>query len=383
MAVLAKIYRKIRRYCRSIRDFCRFLRLEKFVGRNTCVLISHSADSTGGASVVLFELAQLLRQRGYDVLFLSQATGGLLESCQEAGICAFLTCGFHSLYLKRLASRHPRCFVVNTVVCCDSVEKLQQYSNTPIYWWLHEETHLIEAYRDRIPHIRKTQTAVLCVSQRVRAALCRTHPELEEHTAILFYGCRDLSGQQARMRRQGKFVISSVGRLCRRKNQLQLVEAVEGLPEEIRKDIQVQFVYGSADSSYERKLREAIREKPGYRMAGNVPRERIAELYIGTDLLVCTSLDDPLPVVITEAMMLGCPFVLSSETGQYALVRSGENGYTYDVCDVQQLRCRILEAYSHKEAPTTVTAARACYEQHFSLPVLERNFFAIFDKEQA
>lgn len=383
MAVLAKILRRIRRHCRSVRDFWRFLRTARLIGGNSCVLISHSADSTGGASVVLFELAQLLRQRGYDVLLLSQAPGGLLASCQEAGISAFLTDAFHPIYLKRLASRHPRCFVVNTVICCGSVEKLQQYSDTPIYWWLHEETSLIEAYRDRLPHIRKDRTAVLCVSQRVRAALSRACPELGDHAVLLFYGCRDLAGQQPQRKRQGQFVISSVGRLCTRKNQLQLVEAVEGLPKEIRNGIQVQFVYGSADGGYERRLREAIRGKAGYQMVGNVPREQIVELYSKTDLLVCTSVDDPLPVVITEAMMLGCPFVLSSETGQYALVRSGENGYSYDVRDVQQLRRRILEAYSHKDAPVTTAAARACYEQHFSLPVLERNFFAILDKEQA
>lgn len=383
MTVLARILRRIRGCWRSVKDFCRFLRAGKSVGRNSCVLISHSADTTGGASVVLFELAQLLRQQGRDVLFLSQAPGGLLDSCQDAGIPGFLTGGFHSLYLKRLASRHPWCFVVNTVVCCGSVEKLQKYSDTPICWWLHEANGLMETYGNRIPNIRKTQTAVLCVSQRVKAALCRVRPELEDHAALLFYGCRDLAGPLPRIKRSGKFIISSVGHLCERKNQLQLVEAVEGLPEEIRKDIQVQFVYGNADKDYERKLRQAICGKPGYRLIGKVSRKQITELYNGTDLLACTSLDDPLPVIITEAMMLGCPFVLSSETGQYELVCSGENGYSYDIRDVRQLRSRILEAYSHRAEPFTTAAARACYEQNFSLQALERNFFAILDKEQA
>lgn len=381
MTVLARLRGRIRRCCRSGTDLLRFLRAERHVDGNTAVLISHNADSTGGAPLVLFELAGLLRQRGYQVLFLSQAPGGLLASCREAGICGFLTGGFHGFCLRKLVAKQPRCFVVNTAVCCNSVEILQQYSTAPVFWWLHEETGLLEAYRDRIANIRRDRIQLLCVSQRVKDALCRICPGLGVRARLLFYGCRDMSGQ--RLPRSGKFVISSVGRLCGRKNQLQLVEAVEGLPEEIRKDIQVQFVYGSADKAYEAALRKAVRGKPGYRLAGRVSREKIAALYSGTDLLACTSLDDPLPVVITEAMMLYCPFVLSSEAGQYPLVRSGENGYSYDIRDVQQLRCRILEAYRHRNAPVTTEAARACYEQYFSLPVLERSFLAILDEEQA
>lgn len=378
MALIKRVRGRCRRLCQNIGDILRFWRAAKPDDR-TAVLVSHSADSSGGASLVLFELAVLLRQRGYRVLFLSRRPGDLLDACKAAGISGFLADGFLPIYLRKLAGQKPACFLVNTAVCHKSVRLLQKCkAKAPLFWWLHEENGILEANRKVFAPIVSDPVQVLCVSYRVKEMLTQLCPELGKSAVLLPYGCRDLYREQETEKKDA-FVILSVGRLCSRKNQLQLVEAVEGLPEDARSRLLVNFIYGSSEPEYEEKLCAAICGKTYYQMTGRVSRERIPEMYAATDLLVCTSRDDPLPVVVTEAMMLHCPVIVSSGTGHYPLIRDGENGWRYDVRDVVQLRSQIMEAIQNSQISSVTTSARRCYERYFSLSVLEQAFFALLE----
>ena len=381
MAFIKKIWGRCGRIHRNIRDIFRFWR-EATADNRTAVLVSHSADSSGGASLVLFELAVLLRKRGYRVLFLSRRPGDLLDACKAAGISGFLADGFLPIYLRKLAGQKPACFLINTAVCHKSVRLLQKCkAKAPLFWWLHEENRILEANRKVFAPIVSDPVQVLCVSYRVKEMLTQLCPELGKSAALLPYGCRDLYREPGTEKKE-TFVILSVGRLCSRKNQLQLVEAVEGLPEDARSRLLVNFIYGSSEPEYEAKLRTAICGKACYQMIGRVSRERIPEMYATADLLVCTSQDDPLPVVVTEAMMLHCPVIVSSETGHYPLIRDGENGWRYDVRDVVQLRSRIMEAIQNTQISSVTAAARRCYEQNFSLSVLEQAFFTLLEGQR-
>ena len=381
MALIKRVRGRCRRLCQNIGDILRFWRAAKPDDR-TAVLVSHSADSSGGASLVLFELAVLLRQRGYRVLFLSRRPGDLLDACKAAGISGFLADGFLPVYLRKLAGQKPACFLVNTAVCHKSVRLLQKCkAKAPLFWWLHEENRILEANRKVFAPIASDPVQALCVSQRVKETLTLLSPELGKSSVLLPYGCRDLYREQKAINKD-VFVILSVGRLCSRKNQLQLVEAVDGLPEDIRSRLLVKFIFGSGEPEYEAKLRTATCGKVCYQMIGRVSRERIPEVYATADLLVCTSRDDPLPVVVTEAMMLHCPVIVSSGTGHYPLIRDGENGWRYDVRDVVQLRSQIMEAIQNSQISSVTTSARRCYERYFSLSVLEQAFFTLLEGQR-
>ena len=379
MSLSKKIKRRIDYYFAMISDFFRFKKERLLIGKNCYVMISHNAQGDGGAPVVLFELAKLIKNNGSDVVFLSCQPGDLMNCCREAGIYGYTTGKLHKRYLKSLISYNPSCFIVNTMLCHDSVQFLMKnYKDGRVYWWVHEENKIVQEYATYIDFVPNEQFRILCVSERVKTVVEKSMPHLIDYTAIMYYGCNDLRNNshinRIKKENDNKYIICSIGYISERKNQLQLVEAVESLPKEIRDRVEVHFVYGSADKAYFQKLKTAIESKPYYKLIGAIPRDKMADLYMSVDLLVCSSVDDPLPVVVTEAMMLKTPFITSSETGQYALVNNTVNGYTYDVANTYELTQQIILAYENRHNEEIIQRARDMYESTFSLQVLEKNF---------
>jgi glycosyltransferase involved in cell wall biosynthesis len=61
-------------------------------------------------------------------------------------------------------------------------------------------------------------------------------------------------------------------------------------------------------------------------------------VYASADLFVMPSEYDPCPVVVCEAMLCGCPVVLSDEVrGRFDLVNEGRTGFIYPCRNVEAL----------------------------------------------
>jgi len=71
------------------------------------------------------------------------------------------------------------------------------------------------------------------------------------------------------------------------------------------------------------------------RFVGFVNQSQLPALYRSADVMVLPSEYDPCPVVVCEAMLCGCPVILSDKIrGRAELVRSGETGFLYPCGDV-------------------------------------------------
>jgi glycosyltransferase involved in cell wall biosynthesis len=68
----------------------------------------------------------------------------------------------------------------------------------------------------------------------------------------------------------------------------------------------------------------------------------LPSVYRSADLFVLPSEYDPCPAVVCEAMLCGCPVVLSDEIrGRFDIVENGETGFIFPCGDVDALE-RIL-----------------------------------------
>jgi glycosyltransferase involved in cell wall biosynthesis len=66
------------------------------------------------------------------------------------------------------------------------------------------------------------------------------------------------------------------------------------------------------------------------RFLGFVNQTGLPSVYRSADLFVLPSEYDPCPVVVCEAMLCGCPVVLSDQIrGRFDLVKDGETGFIY------------------------------------------------------
>jgi glycosyltransferase involved in cell wall biosynthesis len=88
---------------------------------------------------------------------------------------------------------------------------------------------------------------------------------------------------------------------------------------------------------------ESLGIKNRVKFLGFVNQSQLPSIYRSADLFILPSEYEPFGVVVNEAMLCGCPVIVSDKVGAgYDLVRSGENGFVYSCGDINAL-AKILQ----------------------------------------
>lgn len=74
------------------------------------------------------------------------------------------------------------------------------------------------------------------------------------------------------------------------------------------------------------------------RFLGFVNQSELPSVYTASDIFVLPSQSEPFGVVVNEAMLCGCPVIVSNRVGAgFDLVREGETGFVFPAGDVESL----------------------------------------------
>ena len=376
--IFNKFVRHTRWMYNSVKGYFSF---SKCIDASTDIFISHNGDSAGGAPVVLFELMGTMKDERR-MIFLCNKPGGIIQQCEDENIPAFSFYLLKKLYLNKIIKSNVKSVTVNTLASYDCINFFNKKGlRTPVLWWIHEERGLVERYKSKVPEKISDNVKVMCVSPSVQHDLIELCPQLVGKTEILHYGCKDLLSKKPAIEKNSEvFKISIIGRICSRKNQIQVVDAFNLLPDDIKKNIQVVFVAASSDEDYKKKLHEAIGDNQNFTFKGPINRKDMPLVYAESSLIVCPSIDDPLPVAITEAMMLKCPFITSSRTGQSDNIENGINGYSYEVEKTEDLSNLIKQVYENKDITFILENARKTYLRYFTPEIVKHNFIEVVNQ---
>jgi glycosyltransferase involved in cell wall biosynthesis len=94
------------------------------------------------------------------------------------------------------------------------------------------------------------------------------------------------------------------------------------------------------------------------RFLGFVNQTGLPSIYRSADLFVLPSEYDPCPVVVCEAMLCGCPVVLSDEIrGRFDLVKHEETGFIYPCGNVDALSRVLTSAFADRERLSLLSRA--------------------------
>ena len=86
------------------------------------------------------------------------------------------------------------------------------------------------------------------------------------------------------------------------------------------------------------------------RFLGFINQSQLPSVYAGSDVLVLPSEHEPFGVVVNEAMLCGCPVVVSDRVGAgYDLVRDGQTGYVFGFGDVDALAAVLRDALADRQ----------------------------------
>jgi glycosyltransferase involved in cell wall biosynthesis len=141
---------------------------------------------------------------------------------------------------------------------------------------------------------------------------------------------------------ENEIVISVVGKLVKWKNQDHIIEAMKLL--ENKGTYLTLFILGSGEmkEQWEQKSNELKKSKVFF--PGFVKIDQLPSYYAATDIYVHPASLEPHSVAISEAVMMGCPVIVSDRCGSYGKeddVQIEKNGYVFQFGNIEDLAQKI------------------------------------------
>lgn len=142
--------------------------------------------------------------------------------------------------------------------------------------------------------------------------------------------------------RENEMVLSVVGKLVAWKNQDHLIEAMKLLEKEgIYAHL---FIIGSGNMRSKWEEKAGNLKKGHIHFTGFVKAEDLPSFYAATDIYVHPASLEPHSVAISEAIIMGCPVILSDRCGSFGPtddVQEGKNGFVYPFGNITSLAEKI------------------------------------------
>ena len=143
------------------------------------------------------------------------------------------------------------------------------------------------------------------------------------------------------------------------KRQLELIEALDALPDAKRPDLVLLGVGG--ESGYGAEVAAAVAKRPWCSHPGSVDRANLKQWLKKAGLLILPSTEDNCPMVILEAMAAGVPIAASRIGGIPDLIDDGRTGYLFDPLDARSIR-QAVSRWAESPEKTAALSATAKQE---------------------
>ncbi|WP_090395100.1 glycosyltransferase family 4 protein [Pseudobutyrivibrio sp. C4] len=335
------------------------------------LLVSHDLSLTG-APIVLFYAAVNMKKMGYDVFVLSAFDGKLRERYTKQGITVFIDDSIivGNIWLNRFLEYFD-CCMVNTVTLHRLVECLDSLS-IPTIWWLHEGEDIYNV--EKIDAREKNAFRNISVYGVGRVA-CNTYRHYYHgNCKSLLYGIPNEESNRMIIK-DGKVRLAMVGAIQKRKGQDILLDALSYISPEERRSMEV-YIVGSTlvERNYADMIKKRAEDFSEVIMLDEMNHHDINDIYEKIDILVCTSREDPMPVVITEAFSKGIPCIVSTQTGSSEYITDGVNGFLVEPNPrLVANKITAIMKMDKEEIEKIGKKGYEIYRDKFSLPVFYSN----------
>ncbi len=159
-------------------------------------------------------------------------------------------------------------------------------------------------------------------------------------------------GQLPETQTRPKHVLLAVGRLTEQKNPLCLLDAFDGLPDDVKSPSTLKFV---GDGPLKAKLAAEIQRRSLQQQVQLLgQRDDVPELMRTSTVLALSSLWEGMPNVVLEAMANGLPVVASNVDGVRELIDHNVTGWLVPPADPAALAITLAAALSSPEQRSAV-----------------------------
>ena len=256
--------------------------------------------------------------------------------------------------------------VINACIAGHNLISAFNGTNTRFIWWVHDGRVGFECVQKYLPERLGRNIKVYCGGSYAQKVMKEYCPSYE--TDILLYGVEDRATDQD-LHEAPTDIINFLfpATFEQRKNQMGLVKAVGMLPEKLRKKARFVMLGLPHDRTYYNSVVEAAKPYENITISGPIPYQELMELYSTSQCIVVTSTDDPMPVVLAEAMMLSKIVISSDMTGTAGFIDNGVNGFVFPHDRIELLSERLQYVIeNHASMDSIRREARKTYEKYYS-----------------
>lgn len=343
------------------------------------LFVIHELSLTG-APVVTLDAARVLRKNGYSPAFLTFRGGGVAEMLKSEGIPCIIDPRLEwatDILLSDMDFFNTFDAIILSSVACAPILRILRYTTPKKFWWIHETKEGF-FYADNHPDFRLAKCfepidAVWLVSPLSVISLQKSVPGKEYQ--VLPYGVPTIKIQESPKHEKVNFLL--IGSIIPRKAQVLFLHAIALLPEQIRQKGRFCIIGESYSPDpypeYSTEVKSLISKMPAIELLPSQSHKKCLDFLGKADILVCPSTDDPMPVVVTEALMLGKLCICSDAIGQAAILKNGRDIITFPSGSTEALARAMEQIIRQPERLQQFTeAAKKAYHTHFSMESFEK-----------
>lgn len=360
-------------YWGQIRKSEKYEFIENNVADKKILFITHDLSLTG-APLILYYAAKILKEKGYGVTVYSRADGPLKHDYLSNGISILIfdNYDFSDCEIRQYFAEYYM-ILVNTVVLFELVKKLEK-ADIPVMWWLHEEDNIYEEYQIKaLPKYQKLY--VYCVSKRAINAYEKYSGYMNAKQLIYGIPNEIYTSQENCKTDNRKMIYAIIGCVSKRKGHDTFISSIEKNWDKWKDNAEF-WVIGIISESQRKKIEATKKVK----VFGSIDHSDLVKIYSEIDVVVCPSRNDPMPVVLAEAMMNKKVCIASDMTGTAEKIIPYENGLICHAGDVDNLSEQIEWVLEHKEQLGAIgERAYEVYKQSFSQEQFQRRLCRIVD----
>ncbi|WP_312833470.1 glycosyltransferase [Sedimentibacter saalensis] len=348
------------------------------------LLISHELTLTGAPIALHYAATSLLDNGDYPII-ISPYDGSLRQTILDDGIPVIIDKNifYDSVWLQY--AKNFDLVIACTLASYKAIEYLQK-TDIPTLWWAHEARESYENgnLKNTIPENVEDNIHVYCGGEYARRMLLSYRPKYTSE--LLLYAVPDFSKEDGNINYEvsgidNKIVFSIIGTIMKRKGQDILAKAILAMPTKLVKKCKFIFVGKMFDAEVYIKVKELKKKYPDeVLLIDEVPRNVLMEIYKVCDSVICASRDDPMPIFMTEAMMLSKICICSENTGTASLIQDGINGFVYSNDDYNQLMEKIIYVVNNiNNLENMKKKSRETYENNFTMNSFTQRLISTID----
>jgi GT2 family glycosyltransferase len=351
--------------------------------RADLLFVSHDL-SWSGAPMILLQLAQWLRERGYFVTVMSPLDGPMRARFVAAGMAVvvdpLITSGHESF--ARLASEFDG-VVASTIFGAPIVQTAKQ-AGVPHIWWIHEG-RVAEHYLNEEEKMRAALARADFIVTPDTASAQVYQPFTNRPIRVIGYGIFDPTEKPlpppARSPNEQRIRFLLLGTVEYRKGQQVLLNALRRLPERVLQEAEFQIIGRPHDPELAARIKAATGEFPHLTYEESMPHEEALARIRDADVMISASHDETGPLILMEALALGTPILSTAVGGVSERLAGSDAGIFFPAGNDRALAEAIARLVEEPELRNRLrAAARPAFEKHFTFERFGEEFRAVVDE---